>query len=148
MTDQRVLLPFRVTSAGWRNGLTVSTTKGTPSPSPWGGITSDTSKGWGASSWKAALQKKPLRSWCTSCTGAGNGPLQQEEKANSLQCCIRQSVGSRSREVVLHFYPALVGTSRRAVSVLGSSVQQRHGHAGVSPTKGRKDGAGVGAPDI
>lgn len=32
-------------------------------------------------------RKKPQRCWCTICTGGGNMPIQQKEKANSLQCC-------------------------------------------------------------
>jgi len=32
--------------------------------------------------------------------------------------------------------------------VLGSSVQERHRHTGVSPVEGHKDGSGIGASDI
>jgi len=52
--------------------------------------------------------------------------------------CIRQSIASRSGEVIL---PLSIGEATPGVlhPVLGSSVQETHGHTRESPLKSHKD---------
>jgi len=58
-----------------------------------------------------------------------------KRKTNSLLGCFRQSVASRSREVIYLRYPA----SEVLGPFLGSPVQGRHELLGASPAQGHKD---------
>ncbi|KAK4825908.1 LOW QUALITY PROTEIN: hypothetical protein QYF61_003403 [Mycteria americana] len=60
------------------------------------------------------------------------------QKANCTLGCIKRSVASRSREVILPLYSALTPPGVQH-AVLEPSAQERHGAVGVDPEEGHED---------
>lgn len=93
--------PLRGTSAGWRKGLTgtlCTSMRSIANLSIWGGTTLCMDICWKLTICKAALQIKLTMSQQHALAA----------KTVNILSCIRRSVSSRSKEVILSFYSALV----------------------------------------
>lgn len=135
VTHQVVVLPSRGPSIGWRTGRTgtsCDSSKGSAKPCTGGGTAPSTSTGWGRPAGKYVGRKGP--------GGPGGHKLNLQyalaaKVAGSIVGCVRQSVATKSREVIL--FSPLLGTGALCAG-LGSPVQERYGHIGQSPAKGHR----------
>lgn len=134
------MLPFRGASArGWQNPMKFNT--GKREVLPWGRNDprhQDRLKLNFAEKDMKVLEdnKLPMSQQCALA-------VKKKKRVTSLLGCITQSVSSRSREVILSFYAALLRPIRIAVSSAASPLQERCGNTGLSPVKGHKDGSGI-----
>ncbi|KAJ7400562.1 hypothetical protein BTVI_104327 [Pitangus sulphuratus] len=60
------------------------------------------------------------------------------KKATDILDCIRSNVACRSRGLILSLYSTGETTFGVLGPVMGSSIQERHGHPGESPVKSTK----------
>lgn len=77
--------------------------------------------------------------WTPRWTWTSNVPSSQKKKVNALPACIRQSIFSRSGEVLLPLYLALVRSHLDGVSSSCFPRKDRHGRMRESLTKCHED---------
>jgi len=74
------------------------------------------------------------------------GVLIDAQRANRVLGCIKRSVASRLREVILPLYSALVRPHLEYCIQLWSPAQEGHGTVGAGPKEGYKNDPRAGAP--
>jgi len=68
------------------------------------------------------------------------------QKANCILGCIKRSLTSRSRDLILLLYSAVVKPHLRPVP--GPPAQEGHGFVGAGPEEGHEDDLRAGAPPL
>lgn len=142
MIDQQVVLSFGETWTGWRKGLTgnlMKFKKGSAKSCTWGGTTPGTNMCRGPHNWKAAWQERDTGVLVDTTLTMGQKCAPAAKKVNVILGCIRRSVASQSRELILSLYSALVRPYLECSVLCWAPQYKGHGHIGGSPTKGHKD---------
>lgn len=99
----------------------------------WGGITPGTYRHWGRTSWKAALLRRTLASWwMTSCPCRLMQTCSKEGQVY-LGLCYEKHHQQVKKGGPFPLLSTGETSSRVLGPVLGSTVEERHGHTGESP---------------
>lgn len=136
---QKVMLPSKETLKGWRNRLTrisQCSTRQSAKSCTWGGTTR-TGVGWNLPTWRAALQRRPWKSWCTPGWTWASMPWGKGCEWHSGLYQVKALPWGRRWS-----YP-LFSTGKATSGVLcpvpAFSDKEKHGQTGDSPTKGQLD---------
>lgn len=101
------MLPSREISISWRNelkGISRSSTKESAQSYTWGGTIPGSMTCWGTPRWKVAVWKMSWVSWWWPKMSMSQQRSLAMRNANGICSCIRQSITSRLRELMLPLY--------------------------------------------
>lgn len=102
------MLPFRGTWRVWRAGLKGRSMKGKAKSCIWGRTSLCTCAGWELTTWKAALQRRPPVVLQDKTLAMTQQRTFTAKAANGILNCIRKSINSRWRKMMLPLYSAPV----------------------------------------
>ena len=139
MIHKTDVLPLRGTWKGWRNGhrrTSVSSTMRNTEPCTWEGTTPGTSTCWA----HQGLAEKALKVLVDTKLNTSQQCALTEKAADSVLGCIRKSITSKLREVLLPLYSALVRPHLEYRVQFWTSQYKKHMDIlENSPIKGPKD---------